>query len=133
MTDDAWASIKQHVRQGGKKLIQLRGRSSFQSPAHQSLLMWKAVMDGKGYPWPCGVYVDSPEAGFEKTLMAMETRLGNDGVRWEMPVGTDDEIAELRASYDHLCKLRDETIAMGVLPALDQWTRVNPNLAPVVR
>jgi malate dehydrogenase len=133
LTDDAWASIKQHVRQGGKKIIQLRGRSSFQSPAHQSLLMLKAVMDGKGYPWPCGVYVDSPEVGFEKTLMAMETSLGNDGVRWKMPVGTDDEIAELRASYEHLCKLRDETVAMGVLPALDQWTRINPNLAPVVR
>ena len=53
-----WEEIKKHVQQGGKRIIQLRGRSSFQSPSHQSLLMLKAVIDGKGYDWPCGVYVD---------------------------------------------------------------------------
>ena len=51
-----------------------------------------------------------------------------DGVSWKMPAGTDDEIAALKASYEHLQKLRDEVIEMGVLPPLDEWKSVNPNL-----
>ena len=117
-----------HVEQGGKRIIQLRGRSSFQSPSHQSLMMVKAAIDGKGYPWPCGVYVDSPGDRMEKTVMAMETTIGDDGVVWEMPRGTDDEMAALRRSYDHLVKLRDEVIEMGVIPPTDQWSSLNPNL-----
>jgi malate dehydrogenase len=116
------------VRQGGKRIIQLRGRSSFQSPSHQSLLMIKAAMDGQGYPWPCGVYVDSPELGLEKILMGMETRIGADGLTWDMPKGTDSELAALRTSYGHLAKLRDEVVEMGLLPQLGQWKDVNPNL-----
>jgi malate dehydrogenase len=125
---EKWAEIKQHVRQGGKKIIDLRGRSSFQSPSHQSLLMVKAVMDGKGYDWPVGCYVNAPEHGFEKIMMAMETTLSADGVSWRMPAGTDAELQELRASYQHLAKLRDEVIAMGLLPPLGQWSTVNANL-----
>ncbi len=128
LSQETWQEIKRFVCQGGKRIIRLRGRSSFQSPAHQSVLMVKAVIDGKGYDWPCGVYLDSAAAGFEKTLMAMETRLDADGVHWEMPRGTDQELAALRASYEHLVKLRDEVIEMGLLPPLAEWSSVNPNL-----
>lgn len=128
LTDEAWGAITQRVRQGGKRIIQLRGRSSFQSPAHQSVLMLKCMIEAKGYPWPCGVYVDSAAAGFEKILMAMETRLDSNGVHWEVPRGTDEELAALRASYEHLCKMRDETIQMGVLPPVDEWDALNPAL-----
>lgn len=128
LSADQWEAIRQHVCQGGKKIIQLRGRSSFQSPSHQSLLMVKAVMDGKGYPWPSGVYVNDPANGFDKIMMAMETTLGTDGLRAAMPRGSDADVAALKESYQHLCKLRDEVIEMGVLPPLDQWTTVNPNL-----
>ena len=128
LSRETWQEIKRVVCQGGKRIIQLRGRSSFQSPAHQSVLMVRAVIDGKGYDWPCGVYLDSAAAGFEKTLMAMETRLDADGVHWEMPRGTDEELAALRASYEHLVKLRDEVIDMGLLPPLAEWSSVNPNL-----
>ena len=128
LPEDKWEAIKQHVRQGGKRIIQLRGRSSFQSPSHQSLLMVKSVIEGGGYPWPTGVYVNDSELGFTQTLMAMETTLGSDGVSWTMPTGTEEEIAELRASAAHLAKLRDEVIAMGVIPPLDAWDNVNANL-----
>jgi malate dehydrogenase len=90
--------------------------------------MIKAAIDGKGYPWPSGVYVDSKEQGLEKSMMGMETTIGANGVTWQMPNGTDDEIAALRASYEHLCKLRDEVIEMGVLPPLAEWSQVNSNL-----
>lgn len=126
LPEPTWQEIKKAVQQGGKRIIQLRGRSSYQSPSHHSLLMLKAVIDGKGYDWPCGVYVDA--SGFEKTMMAMETSLGADGVRWEVPRGTDDEVTALRASYEHLCKLRDEVIDMGLLPPLGEWSKVNSNL-----
>ena len=40
----------------------------------------------------------------------------------------ENELVELRASYAHLVKLRDEVIDMGLLPPLGEWTTVNPNL-----
>lgn len=126
LTTDDWESLKKHVQQGGKRIIQLRGRSSFQSPAYQSVLIVKAAMDGQGYPWPVGTYVDG--GGFAKIMMAMETTLGGEGVSWSMPTGTDEEQEELRKSYQHLTKLRDEIVAMGVLPPLDQWSSINSNL-----
>lgn len=128
LPEKTWEEIKGHVRQGGKRIIQLRGRSSFQSPSHQSLMMVKAVMDGKGYEWPCGTFVNSPDHDFAKIMMAMETKLGAEGVTWRLPSGTDEEQAALRASYNHLTKLRDEVVEMGILPALDAWSKVNPNL-----
>ena len=129
LTQEQWEAIQAHVRQGGKKIIQLRGRSSFQSPSHQSVLMVKAVIEGQGYDWPCGTYVDSEEIGFRQVMMAMETSLGSDGITWSMPTGTDEELAALKASYEHLVNLRDEVIEMGLLPPLEEWAQVNPNLA----
>ncbi len=128
LPEDKWNTIKQHVRQGGKRIIQLRGRSSFQSPSYQSLMMIKGVIDGGGYDWPAGAYVNDAELGFTQTLMAMDTTLGSDGVSWTMPKGTEAEILELRASAEHLAKLRDEVIEIGVLPPLDAWAEINPNL-----
>jgi malate dehydrogenase len=127
LSNDDWEAIQAHVRQGGKKIIQLRGRSSFQSPSHQSVLMVKAVIEGGGYPWPCGTYVDSDELGFHNVMMAMETTLDQEGVRWQIPKGTDDEMAALRASYEHLVKLRDEVIEMGVLPPTAEWQHLAPS------
>jgi malate dehydrogenase len=129
LTTEQWDAIRAHVCQGGKKIIQLRGRSSFQSPSHQSLMMIKAVMDGEGYPWPCGMYVKDPANGFDHIMMAMETTLDQQGLTGVMPQGSEQDLAALKESYAHLCKLRDEVIAMGVLPPLDQWGVVNPNLA----
>lgn len=129
LSEEDWESIQAHVRQGGKKIIQLRGRSSFQSPSHHSLLMTKAVIEGGGYDWPCGTYVHSRADGFEHVMMAMETRLDAEGVHWQMPTGTEEEMEALRASYAHLVKLRDEVIEMGLLPATSDWGEVNPNLA----
>lgn len=126
LTNEAWAAIQQHVRQGGKKIIDLRGRSSFQSPSHQTLLTVKAIMDGQGYDWPVGVYVNTP--GYENIMMAMETTVTKDGIKWAMPTGTAQEIADLKTSYGHLVKLRDEVIAMGALPKISDWKSVNPNL-----
>jgi malate dehydrogenase len=121
LPDDAWAALQDRVRQGGKRIIQLRGRSSFQSPAYQSMLMIKAAIDGRGYPWPCGMFVDAPQDGFEKIMMAVETRLDREGVHGSIPRGTADELAALQASYQHLVKMRDEVISMGVLPPVAEW------------
>jgi malate dehydrogenase len=121
-----WEAIKQRVCQGGKRIIELRGRSSFQSPSHQSLMMVRSAITGETYEWPVGAYVREGE--FAHIMMALETDLGPDGVRYRIPVGTPDEMAALRESYGHLTKLRDEVIQMGVLPPLMEWSRVNPHL-----
>jgi malate dehydrogenase len=129
LTEPQWQEIKERVRQGGKRIIQLRGRSSFQSPAHQSLLMVRSAITGEPYPWPAGTYVNEGE--FSHILMAAETTIGRNGVTYALPSGTDSELAELRTSYGHLCKLRDEVIAMGILPSIDKWHELNPHLGTV--
>ncbi len=83
-------------------------------------------MTGEPYPWPVGTYVNQGE--FSQIMMAMETELRADGVHYRIPSGTDKELAALRESYGHLVKLRDEVVQMGVLPPLNQWKQVNPNL-----
>ena len=37
-------------------------------------------------------------------------------------------MAALEASYEHLCKMRDEIIELGIIPAIADWKTVNPNL-----
>jgi malate dehydrogenase len=83
-------------------------------------------MGGESFRWPAGCYVNSQ--GFAHIMMAMETTLDKNGVSFGAVKGTDAEIAELQQSYGHLVKLRDEVIAMGIIPATDQWSTVNPNL-----
>ncbi len=61
-------------------------------------------------------------------MMAMATTLDQNGLSGAMPKGSEADIAALRESYQHLCKLRDEVIEMGVLPPLAEWEQVNPNL-----
>ncbi len=128
LTQDAWNAIQERVRQGGKRIIQLRGRSSFQSPSHQTIRMVQAVIQDGGYEWPVGCFVRKSALGFENIMMAMETELGAHGVTWQDPTGTPQEIEALKESYGHLVKLRDEVIGMGILPPVADWPKVNPHL-----
>lgn len=121
-----WAALKQRVIQGGKNIIDLRGRSSFQSPSYVSIEMIAAAMGGPAFRWPAGVYVNNGE--FKNIMMAMETSITVDGAKYTEVQGTPEEHAELVESYKHLCKLRDEVIAMDVIPAIDKWNELNPNI-----
>ena len=49
MPEGDWADLQQRVIQGGKHIIDLRGRSSFQSPAYISISMIAAAMGGKPF------------------------------------------------------------------------------------
>lgn len=121
-----WLALKQRVIQGGKNIIDLRGRSSFQSPAYLSIEMIAAAMGGKPFRWPAGVYVNNDH--FKHIMMAMETTIDKNGVTYKEIDGTAEERDELEKSYQHLCKLRDEVIEMGVLPRIEDWHRFNKNL-----
>lgn len=112
--------------QGGKRIIELRGRSSFQSPAYLSIEMIRAAMGGEPFRWPAGVYVDDDR--FRHIVMAMETVIDRTGAHYKEPDGTPEEIASLEESYRHLAKLRDEVIAMGVIPPIAEWAGLNPNM-----
>lgn len=119
-----WIALKQRVIQGGKNIIDLRGRSSFQSPAYLSIEMIAAAMGGKPFRWPAGTYVNNDRFGH--IMMAMETTIGKNGVECKPIDGTPEEQKELEKSYEHLCKLRDEVIEMGVMPPISDWHRLNP-------
>ena len=51
-----------------------------------------------------------------------------DGVHYTTPEGTEEEMAALASSVEHLGKMRDEIIALGIIPAVEEWTKENPNL-----
>ncbi len=123
---DQWEAMKQRVIQGGKHIIELRGRSSFQSPAYLSIEMIAATMGGKPFRWPVGTYVNNGK--FDHVMMAMETTVDATGVHVQPVKGTPAEEAELEQSYRHLCTLRDEVIEMGVLPPVADWHKLNPNI-----
>lgn len=126
LTREEWAAIQQHVRNGGARIIQLRGRSSFQSPASQSVQMLRARITAGPYPWPCGAYFDQGE--FRHIMMAGTVEFTSEGMVARLPEGDEEDMAALRESYRHLCELRDQTIADGLLPPISEWPRVNPHL-----
>ncbi|MEM7134835.1 MAG: malate dehydrogenase [Chloroflexota bacterium] len=125
LSHEKWGEIRQRVIQGGKRIIELRGRSSFQSPAHVSLSIIRAAAGGDSFPWPCGGYINNSR--FEHILMALETTISSNGIQVQVPNGTPSELAELEESYAHLCKLRDEVIEMGIIPPIEDWGKLNAN------
>ena len=126
MPEGDWADLQQRVIQGGKHIIDLRGRSSFQSPAYLSIEMIAAAMGGQPFRWPAGTYVSNDK--FNHIMMAMETSITKDGVTYKEVAGSPSEQEELEKSYEHLCKLRDEVIEMGIIPAIKDWHALNPNI-----
>lgn len=121
-----WEELKVRVIQGGKNIIDLRGRSSFQSPAYVSIEMIAAAMGGEAFRWPAGTYVNNDR--FSHIMMAMETSISADGVSCKPVTGTPEEEKELEQSYKHLVTLRDEVIAMGVMPPISDWKKLNSYL-----
>ena len=61
-------------------------------------------------------------------MMALDTRITEEGAYYEEPLGTDEEMAALKKSYDHLVEMRQEVIDLGVLPPVEKWSELNPNL-----
>lgn len=126
LTNEQWAEMKKDVTQGGANIIKLRGRSSFQSPSYVSVEMSRAAMGGAPFRWPAGTYVST--GGFDHIMMAMEVEITKDGCICKDVQGTPEEMADLKKSYEHLCAMRDEVIAMGVLPPVAEWNALNPNI-----
>ena len=126
LTSEEWAQMQKEVTQGGAKIIELRRRSSFQSPAYLAVKMIEAAMGGEEFNYPAGTYADT--ARYNHVMMAMPTRVTSDGVYTKPVIGSADEIATLDASYDHLQKMRDQVIEMGALPAVAEWNKLNANL-----
>lgn len=126
LTAEQWAEIQQKVTKGGANIIALRGRSSFQSPSYVSIEMIGAAMGGKAFRWPAGTYVSNDK--YDHIMMAWETSIDTEGCHCAALNGTAEEQAALDKSYEHLCALRDEVIAMGVLPPVAEWNKLNPNI-----
>ena len=127
LPEKEWEEMKVRVIQGGKNIIDLRGRSSFQSPAYLSIEMIAAAMGGATFRWPVGTYVNNDR--FSHIMMAMETVVTKDGVKVTPVQGTPEEEKALEDSYRHLCALRDEVIELGVMPPIDKWNEYNPYLS----
>ena len=126
LTNEQWAQMKQDVIKGGAKIIELRGRSSFQSPSFVSIEMIGAAMGGQKFEWPAGCYVNNSQ--FQNVMMAMPSTIDATGVHYTDVKGTATEMADIEASYKHLQAMRDEVISLGVLPAVSEWKKYNPNL-----
>ena len=83
-------------------------------------------MGGEPFTWPAGTYVNNGK--YRNVMMAMPTVIDATGAHFSNPEGTAEEIAALDASYEHLCKMRDEIISLGIIPATKDWKKSNPNL-----
>src|SRR5574344_2837363 len=125
-TEEEWEQMKKDVTQGGAKIIELRRRSSFQSPAYLSVEMIRSVMGGEKFRFPAGTYVNNEK--YQNIMMAMDTTLDTTGCHYEMPKGEAAEMAKLDASYAHLCKMRDELVTLNIVPPIAEWNTINPNL-----
>lgn len=68
LTKEQWAEIQKKVVAGGSHIIELRGRSSFQSPSYVSVKMIEAAMGGEEFTWPAGRYCTAE--GFDHIMMA---------------------------------------------------------------
>ena len=123
---EEWEQMKTDVTKGGAKIIELRGRSSFQSPAYLSVEMIRSVMGGEKFNYPAGTYVRTDK--YNHIMMAMDTTLDKNGCTFKVPTGTPEENAKLDASYEHLCKMRDELVTLNIVPPVSEWSKVNPNL-----
>ena len=128
LSAERMAEIKQETIQGGSAIIKLRGRSSFQSPAYCAVKMIEAAMGGEKFTLPAGCYVNCDKLGFNNVMMAMPTTIDATGVHFTEPTGTPEELAALHSSYEHLCKMRDEIIGLGIVPPVENWKDENPNL-----
>jgi malate dehydrogenase len=126
LDEEGWSSLKDAVRGGGAEIIRLRGRSSFQSPSHQTVEMLRRRITGGVHEWPCGVYFT--DAPFAQVMMAADATFGEDGLVGSLPKADAEDLAALKTSYDHVCALRDEVIAAGILPPVAEWRRYNSNL-----
>ena len=123
---EEWEAMKTAVTQGGAAIIKLRGRSSFQSPAYLSVEMIRSVMGGEKFRFPVGTYISNDK--YNHIMMAMKTNLDENGATYEVPQGTPEENAKLDASYEHLCKMRDELVTLNIVPPISEWSKINPNL-----
>jgi len=126
LSHEEWEAMKKAVTKGGAKIIELRGRSSFQSPSYCSVEMIRAVMGGESFNWPVGTFVNSGK--YNHIMMAMDTTMDATGCHYTVPEGTPEEMASLDASYAHLCKMRDELIELNIIPSINEWGKINPNL-----
>lgn len=126
LTTEQWEDMKKAVTKGGAKIIELRGRSSFQSPAYVSVEMIRAAMGGEAFRWPAGTYVN--DAKYNHCMMARETTITKAGATYVEVQGTPEEEAALESSYKHLCDMRDELIGMNILPPVSEWHALNPNI-----
>ena len=124
--EQEWEDMKTAVTKGGAAIIKLRGRSSFQSPSYLSVEMIRAVMGGEPFKYPAGTYVKTDK--YNHIMMAMDTTLDKNGCSFNVPTGTPEEIAKLDASYEHLCKMRDELVTLNIVPPIEKWSEINPNL-----
>ena len=121
-----WEQMKVDVTKGGAKIIELRGRSSFQSPAYLSVEMIRSAMGGEKFAWPAGTYVSTDK--YDHIMMAMNTTLDATGCHYTVPQGTAEENDKLDASYEHLCKMHDELVTLNIVPPISEWNKINPNL-----
>ena len=124
--EEEWEQMKVDVTKGGAKIIELRGRSSFQSPSYLSVEMIRSAMGGEPFRFPVGTYVKTDK--YDHIMMAMKTTLDQNGAHFEVPQGLPEENAKLDQSYEHLCKMRDELVTLNIVPPIAEWNKINPNL-----
>ena len=82
-------------------------------------------MGGETFRFPVGTYVKTDK--YDHIMMAMKTTLDKTALT------TKYHREPLRRTLSstlakHLCKMRDELVTLNIVPAVSEWSKVNPNL-----
>ena len=80
---EEWKQMQQDVTKGGAKIIELRGRSSFQSPSYLSVEMIRSAMGGEAFPLAGRRSLTTRST--KCIMMAMKTTLDATGCHFEVP------------------------------------------------
>ena len=119
-----------HVTIDGRILTDIVGTEEFPEAEWEQMKKdvqkIRSVMGGEAFRFPVGTYVSNEK--YNHIMMAMKTTLDTTGAHYEMPEGTAEENAKLDASYEHLCKMRDELVTLNIVPEIAKWSEINPNL-----
>ncbi len=126
MPEDDWHELQQRVIQGGKHIIDLRGRFVVPESAYLSNCNDRGGMGGKPLPYPgrrptCITTSSSYPNG-------METSMAPKGVEYKNVAGYSRGARQAHRSYNHLCKLRDRGHFDGYHSLSTSGIKVNPYL-----
>ncbi|ADR36621.1 malate dehydrogenase [Oceanithermus profundus] len=116
MPADQIEAIVERTRKGGAEIVGLlKTGSAYYAPSAGAFEMAKAIIKDEKRILPVAAYLEG-EYGISGLFVGVPAVLGKDGIEkiWELPL-SDEELAALKNSADHVKALVDKVNELGIL------------------